>query len=133
MSNPRPVHFEIHADDVDRARQFYAEVFGWQFEDYGQFVGSPYWGVVTGEEGEPGINGGLLARPVPRPSAGQGANAYVVTIGCDDFDAYAERIIANGGEVAMPKVALAGMAWQGYFTDTEGNVFGLHQPDPDAA
>jgi predicted enzyme related to lactoylglutathione lyase len=35
--------------------------------------------------------------------------------------------------VALPKYALPGMAWQGYFIDTEGNTFGVHQPDPDAA
>jgi hypothetical protein len=34
--------------------------------------------------------------------------------------------------VALPKHALPGMAWQGYFHDTENNVFGIHQPDPDA-
>ena len=27
---------------------------------------------------------------------------------------------------------LPGMAWQGYYLDTEGNVFGVHQPDPEA-
>jgi hypothetical protein len=25
------------------------------------------------------------------------------------------------------------MAWQGYFVDTEGNTFGIHQPDENAA
>ena len=44
-----------------------------------------------------------------------------------------EAILAAGGQVAMPKSALPGMAWQGYYLDTEGNVFGLHQPDPEAA
>ena len=38
----------------------------------------------------------------------------------------------DGGSVALPKYALPGMAWQGYFHDTENNVFGLHQPDPEA-
>lgn len=133
MSNPRPVHFEIHADDVDRAQTFYRDVFGWQFVDYGEFTGSPYFGVITGEEGEPGINGGLMGRVGGSPVSGQAVNAYVVTMGCDDFDAVAERILANGGAVAVPKTALTGMAWQGYFIDTEGNIFGLHQPDPEAA
>ncbi|GAB78874.1 hypothetical protein [Austwickia chelonae] len=35
--------------------------------------------------------------------------------------------------VALEKFALPGMAWQGYYHDTENNVFGLHQPDPEAA
>lgn len=126
------VHFEIHADDVARAKAFYADVFGWTFEDYGAFVGGEYWGIIAGGDDEPGINGGLLARPAPLAEASGGSNAYVCTIGVADFDATAEKILAAGGHVALPKMALTGMAWQGYFLDTEGNTFGVHQPDPDA-
>jgi len=50
----------------------------------------------------------------------------------DDFDAAARRIEEAGGTVAMPKFPLTGMAWQGYFVDTEGNVLGIHQPDETA-
>ena len=129
----RPVHFEIQADDIERAKAFYAASFGWTFEDYSQFTGSPYFGVVTGPDDTPGINGGLLQRPAPVPAPEQGTNAYVCTVQVDDFDATQEAILAAGGEVALPKFALPGMAWQGYFLDTEGNTFGVHQPDPEAA
>lgn len=50
----------------------------------------------------------------------------------ENFDATAEKILKAGGKVAMPKVAIANMAWQGYFLDTEGNTFGLHQVDTNA-
>lgn len=129
----RVVHFEIQADDVERAKAFYAAVFGWSFQDYGPFTGSSYWGVVTGAEDEPGINGGLLQRSAPAPGAGQGANAFVCTIGVGDFDETERRVLAAGGQLAMAKTALIGLAWQGYFLDTEGNTFGIHQPDPEAA
>ncbi|GAA2152234.1 hypothetical protein FHX52_0701 [Humibacillus xanthopallidus] len=129
----RVVHFEIQVDDVERAKAFYAAAFGWSFEDYGQFTGSPYWGIVTGADDEPGINGGLLQRTAPAPAPGQGANAFVATIGVADYDETERRILAAGGQVALPKTALTGMAWQGYYLDTEGNTFGVHQPDPDAA
>ncbi|MCB9411448.1 MAG: hypothetical protein H6525_01140 [Actinobacteria bacterium] len=59
----RVVHFEIQADDVERAKAFYSAVFDWEFEDYGEFTGSTYWGIMTGPDDEPGINGGLLPRP----------------------------------------------------------------------
>ncbi len=127
----RPVHFEIQADDLDRARAFYGDVFGWTFEDYSGFVGAPYFGVTTGEEGTPGINGGLLPRPAP-VGPEQGTNAAVLTMGVDDYDTTAARIEAAGGRVALPKFALPGMAWQGYYLDTEGNTFGIHQSDPEA-
>lgn len=129
----RPIHFEIQADDLERAKTFYGTVFGWTFEDYGQVAGSPYWGVATGPPDEPGINGGLLRRPTPAPPVGSGSNGAFLTMGVADFDATAETIEAAGGGVALPKTALTGMAWQGYFLDTEGNTFGIHQPDPDAA
>lgn len=129
----RVVHFEIQADDVERAKAFYAAVFGWEYQDYGSVLGATYWGVVTGPDEEPGINGGLLQRPVPAQPVGQGTNAYVCTMGVADYDATEARILVAGGQVALPKMALTGMAWQGYYLDTEGNTFGIHQPDPDAA
>lgn len=128
----RVVHFEIQVDDVERAKRFYAAVFDWQFQDWSAVTGSPYFGIITGPENETGINGGLLQRPVAAPGPQQGTNAYVCTMGVGDYDATHERIIAAGGEVAMPKMALTGMAWQGYYLDTEGNTFGIHQPDPNA-
>jgi predicted enzyme related to lactoylglutathione lyase len=73
----------------------------------------------------------LAVRPVP--AAQQGSNAFVCTIVVDDYDATERRILDAGGQVARPKMALPGMAWQGYCLDTEGNTFGIHQPDTDAA
>jgi predicted enzyme related to lactoylglutathione lyase len=129
----RVVHFEIQADDLDRARAFYTDALGWSFEDYSEYTGSPYWGVVTGPEEEPGINGGLLPRPAPAPGPGQGTNGFVCTIAITDYDATEKAILAAGGQVVTPKAALPGMAWQGYYLDTEGNTFGIHQPDTNAA
>lgn len=129
----RVVHFEIQADDVERAKAFYGHVFDWRFQDFGQIAGSTYWGIVTGPDDQPGINGGLLQRPVPAPSPEQGTNAYVCTMQVVDYDATEARILANGGRVALPKMALTGLAWQGYYLDPEGNTFGIHQPDPHAA
>ncbi len=127
----RVVHFEIQADDPVRAMEFYQKVFGWTFEPWGE---QKYWMVMTApkDSREPGINGGLLPRPCPAPKIGQGTNAYVCTVQVDNFDDIASKIVAAGGVVAMPKFAFPGMAWQGYFLDTEGNTFGLHQTDKNA-
>jgi predicted enzyme related to lactoylglutathione lyase len=129
----RVVHFEIQAVDLERAKAFYAAVFGWSFEDYIAVTGSPYWGVTTGPEGELGINGGLLPRPGQAPGPEQGSNGFVCTVGVGDYDETERLILQAGGQVALPKAALPGMAWQGYYLDTEGNTFGVHQPDPEAA
>jgi uncharacterized protein len=129
----RVVHFEIQADDLERAKQFYGAALDWSFEDYSAMTGSPYWGISTGPDDQSGINGGILQRPVSAPAPEQGTNAYVCTVQVDDYDATERKILEAGGRVALPKTALAGMAWQGYYLDTEGNTFGIHQPDPDAA
>jgi len=130
--NNRPIHFEIQADDLERAMKFYTEVFGWKFEDYSQFVNSPYFGVITGEDSAPGINGGIQPRPAKRPGVAMGTNAATLTMAVEDYDAAEQKILQAGGQLALPKFALPGMAWQGYYLDTEGNVFGIHQPDPNA-
>jgi predicted enzyme related to lactoylglutathione lyase len=130
----RVVHFEIQADNPERAMKFYGDVFGWEYKDWSSVTGAPYWGIMTApmESKEPGINGGLLKRPFPAPTPEQETNAFVCTIQVDDYDAVAKKILDAGGIIAMPKYALAGMAWQGYFLDTEGNTFGLHQLDSKA-
>ncbi|MFV0457339.1 MAG: VOC family protein [Actinomycetales bacterium] len=128
----RVIHFEIHAEDVQRAVAFYQRVFGWQVQDWSEYAGMPYFGVTTGED-EAGINGAIMQRQSANMPVGGPVAGAVLTIGSDDFDATAAAIEAAGGTVALPKHALPGMAWQGYFHDTENNVFGVHQPDPDAA
>jgi uncharacterized protein len=54
-------------------------------------------------------------------------------VGVGDCDETERRILDAGGKVALPKMALVVMAWQGYYLDTEGKTFGIHQPDPEAA
>jgi predicted enzyme related to lactoylglutathione lyase len=127
----RVVHFEIQADNPERAMKFYQDVFAWNFQQWGD---QKYWIIMTAEKDskEPGINGGLLPRPAKLPSQQCGANAYVCTVQVDNFDETARKIAAAGGAVAMPKFALPGMAWQGYFIDPEGNTLGVHQPDKNA-
>ena len=127
----RPVHFEIHAADPNRAVAFYTAVFGWKTEDWSGFAGMPYFGMTTGEG--PGIDGAIMQRQGENPDPGTLVAGAVLTIGVDSFDDTAERVLAAGGTVAQPKAALPGMAWQGYFLDTENNVFGVHEADPNAA
>lgn len=128
----RVAHFEIHTDNPERAIKFYTEVFGWSIKKWegGQME---YWMVETGPREEAGgINGGLIRRPCPVPADAKASNAYVCTMVVSSYDEIAAKILANGGKIALPKMALVGMAWQGYFVDTEGNTFGIHQPDTNA-
>ena len=128
----RVVHFEIHVEDMERAKKFYGEVFGWKFEDWSEYAGMPYFGAVTGEEGTLGIDGALIKRQGKTPEIGQSMNGFSCTMGVADYDSTEKKILDFGGKVALPKYALPGMAWQGYYNDTEGNVIGIHQPDVNA-
>jgi predicted enzyme related to lactoylglutathione lyase len=117
---------------MERAKKFYGEVFGWSFEDWSDYAGMPYYGAVTGDANEPGINGALMQRQSAPPEPNQALNGYACTMGVEDYDSIEAKILKYGGQVAVPKYALPGMAWQGYYVDTEGNVFGIHQPDKNA-
>jgi len=129
----RPVHFEIHVEDMERAKAFYGEIFGWTFEDWSSYAGVPYFGAVTGDPNEPGINGALVHRHGDStPALGQPMNGFACTMGVEDYDATEAKILEHGGKVALPKHALPGMAWQGYYIDSEGNTIGIHQPDKNA-
>ncbi|ARJ37895.1 glyoxalase [Sporosarcina ureae] len=127
----RVVHFEIHVDDMERAQKFYGDVFGWTFQDWSEYAGMPYYGTVTGDS-ELGVDGALMQRQGPRPERNQPLNGYACTMGVDDYDSTEVKILGGGGSVVLPKYALPGMAWQGYYLDAEGNIFGLHQPDKNA-
>lgn len=128
----RLIHFEIHVDNMDRAKTFYGEVFDWSFQDWSDFAGMPYFGAVTGDDNEMGINGALVQRQGPSTVPNQALNGYACTMGVEDYDSVEAKILGKGGKVALPKYALPGMAWQGYYLDTEGNIFGIHQPDVNA-
>lgn len=122
-------HFEIHADDVARAAKFYTDIFGWKIEKW-ESKDMEYWMVMTADKDskEVGINGGLLKRPAPLGDKMCGSNAFVCTVVVENYDDIAKKIMAAGGKEAMAKFAIADMAWQGYFIDTEGNTFGVHEP-----
>lgn len=120
-------YFEIQSDDPASAVAFYTEVFGWRFEKEEQLP-IEYYRIF-----DAGINGGLLKRPAKRPDSEQGTNAFTCSVHVDDFDKTADEIIKRGGQIALPKFAVPGKCWQGYFIDLDGNTFGLFQVDEQAA
>ena len=74
----RVIHFEIHVEDMERAKLFYGDVFGWTFEDWTAFAGMPYFGAITGDASEPGINGALMQRQSAPPEANQASERLCV-------------------------------------------------------
>ena len=125
---PRPIHFEIHAADMDRAQAFYETMFGWTFSAAGR---DDYRLIATG--GGPGIDGGLVRRRGPPPVGGQPVDAFICTIGVDDLDVHLARAQDHGGSVALPRMAVPGVGWLAYVRDCEGNILGMIEQDPSAA
>ena len=126
---PRVVHFEIHAADTERAVNFYTTLFGWIFQKWEGPM--EYWLVTTGPDDQPGINGGLVRRQ--GEIDGQAVIAYVCTVDVENLDASVQTALDNGGQIALPKMPIPGMGWLAYCKDTEGNIFGMMQNDPNAA
>ena len=123
---PRPIHFEMSFEDAERIKSFYSKVFGWSFQQYGD-DSMPYWLTTTGSDGEPGINGGLMLRHGGMPAG------TTNTMGVASVDKAVETIKAAGGNIILEKMAVPGMGWVAYATDTEGNQFGVFEMDSNAA
>ena len=119
-------YFEIQSSSPAREIKFYETIFGWKFTREEQLP-IEYYRIETN-----GMHGGLLKRPAPVPPLNSGTNAYVCSIQVENFDKTSDLIIANGGQIAMPKFAVPGKCWQGYFIDPDNNTFGLFQVDENA-
>jgi hypothetical protein len=118
----RVIHYEISAENPERASEFYRKVFGWKFEKWQGPV--EYFLIMTGE-GQ-GIDGGLGRRM-------KGERAETVnTIDVSSVDEFSEKISKAGGKVVRPKMAVPGVGWLAYCQDTEGTLFGIMQDDPNA-
>jgi len=122
---PRPVHFDITADDPERAVAFYETAFGWKLTHWEGDGPMDYWLIETGDS-EPGINGGLSRRDEGA------APATTNTIGVDSLDDAVEAVKRAGGKILQGRMAIPGVGWFAAFSDTEGNQFGLMQSDHDA-
>jgi predicted enzyme related to lactoylglutathione lyase len=133
----RVVHFEIHAEDPDRACKFYSDLFGWDFKEWiipGQEIKNEnrYWMAMTGDDKTPGINGGLMFRQGPAPAKDAPVNSFVCTIDVESIDKQLEKMKSSGGEVVVPKMPVMNVGWLAYCKDTEGNLFGMMQMDESA-
>ena len=128
---PGIVHFEIPADDQERAREFYRAAFDWKLDpipgmDYTNVVTTPV-DEATQQPLEPGaINGGMFQRA-------DRLTTPILTVDVEDIDRSLERIVETGGSVVSPRAPVPGMGWFAYFEDSEGNILGLWTTDPSAS
>lgn len=119
-------YFEIHTEDPVRAINLYGDIFGWTFEKQ-EGLPIEYWRIQGA-----GAMGGLLRRMGAGPAVGAPVNGFVCSVQVASYDAIHPKIMAHGCKVALPKFAVPGLCWQGYYLDTENNIFGIFEPDPSA-
>ena len=118
------VHFEIPADDVEKLRKFYSDLFGWKIEK----MPGPmeYWGIATvpindkGMPVRPGVNGGMMKKQNPE-------HKPVNYIAVESVDEYVKKIEDLGGKVIVPKMEVPGIGWWASALDPEGNQFAILQ------
>ena len=120
----RVIHFDLAADDPQRAMDFYEAAFGWKFDKWEGPM--EYWMIKTGEESKPGIDGGM-SKIEDTPGF-----ETSVTIDIKSIDNVIKQIQESGGEIIQPKMPIPGVGWFAKFKDTEGNKLGLMQDDPSA-
>jgi predicted enzyme related to lactoylglutathione lyase len=121
---PRPVHFEFAADDPDSLAKFYEEALDWKVQKWEGPI--DYWLFMTGEEGETGIDGGMMKRNEETPPG------TINTVDVPNLDEYIAKAEAAGGKVAVPRMAVPGVGWMCYILDPEGNMFGMMESDENA-
>ena len=119
--------FAINADDVPRARTFYQSVFGWSFEPWGP---PNFYLIQTGADSNRSLPGGLQERR--ELARGQKMIGFECTIDVANIDHAIRAIEANGGRLASTKFHVPTVGTLAYFFDTEGNVAGIREPEPQA-
>ena len=110
-------HFDVPADDVERARRFYERAFGWKFEAWGP---PDFYMIHTGSADDPGIHGSLGKRS--EPQAGRARTGFECTISVADLGAAKRAIVANGGTIVLDDHEIVGVGTLIRFQDTEGNL-----------
>jgi predicted enzyme related to lactoylglutathione lyase len=112
-------HFEIPVDELERAKKFYQDIFGWQITDTGQ---GEYHLIQTGE-GE--LGGGMMKRVVREQQP-------VLYILVESVDEYLKKIQQAGGTIVVPKTAVPTMGYFAQAFDTERNCFAIWEENPQA-
>ena len=115
---PRVVHFEIGAEDTGKIKNFYKNVFGWEYTNFDG--GEMEYTLVKTGEGPSGINGGIFKS--------KDKHVTVNTIDVPNIEEYIRKIEENGGTIVVDKHEIPGIGLLAYCKDCEENLFGIIQP-----
>jgi uncharacterized protein len=125
---PTIVHFEIPADDVERSKKFYSDLFGWKIEKWSgsDSLGMEYWTITTTDDkGNKALGGGMMKRQGPQ-------QPIINHIDVKSVDEYSTKVQQLGGKVHVSKTAVPGMGYFAICLDTENNAFGIWETNENA-
>ena len=123
------VHFEIPAENLQRAQKFYSTCFSWKIEKYPMpDPGVQYYGIHTVDIDEKtrlpkevgAINGGMMKKDATAPYP-------IIVMNVSSIEESLKKAEANGAKIVMPAVNVMGMGLYARITDTEGNIVGVWQ------
>jgi len=110
-------HFAIHIDDIDRAKDFYVDVFDWGFTSYGP---SDFLQIKADKSEKGELIGALQSRhysPTEEKLIG-----FECSVSVDNVDEIIKKVENKAGKILMPKTAIPYDGWIAKFLDTEDNL-----------
>ncbi|MGD6850912.1 MAG: VOC family protein [Candidatus Bathyarchaeia archaeon] len=120
------IHFEIPANDVEKLKKFYTDLFDWKIEKTPIMEYYTISTVPMDEKGNlirPGVNGGMYKKEQPQQQP-------VNYVNVESVDEYSKKIADSGGKILVAKTEIPGMGWFAVAQDPEGNVFGIFEVLP---
>ncbi len=111
MPNLKIVYLELPAQELAASRNFYANLFGWTFQDYG-----PTYAAFSNS----GTEGGLNADPAER------TKAPLAVIESQNIEETEQSILKAGGKITLPTFSFPG-GRRFHFTDPAGNELAIMQ------
>ena len=122
MSNPSNpfVHLELCTTDTAKAKEFYGQLFGWEFNDVD--MGSMIYSTFKPSSG-PG--GGIFSMPgMP--------TFWLAYVGVDDINAATEKAKSLGATIHKGPDEIPNVGWMTILADPTGATIALFQPTPGA-
>ena len=121
---PTIVYFQIPADDIERSKKFYNQLFSWKIDKSPEAntpEGMENWSITTTDHnGKEALGGGMSKRQMPQ----QQITNFIDVKSVDEYSSKAERL---GGKVVVPKTSVPGMGYYAVCLDTENNSFGIFE------
>ncbi len=114
MTNQIIGHLEIPSLDLEKAKDFFANVFEWDFKPFGKgyYLYNSRSGMTMGLRSATKIQSG---------------DSTIFHISVNNIDAYLDKVKTNGGKVYREKTVIPVYGWYALFNDLDGNIIGLFE------